>query len=262
MRKIIIANWKMSPDSPGRAAALARKIEREISQLQISVLRNTEIIIAPPFPFLMPVGSALKRVKLGAQDVFWEVAGAYTGEVSWRELKNLKAEYVIIGHSERRVYLGETDEMVNKKLRGVLENGLSAILCIGERERAGGDIPSVVGVELESALAGIKKTFLKNLAVAYEPIWAISTNSGNHGPDTPDNAFRARIYIEKILTDLFGRAAARAVRVIYGGSVTAANTAAFMEEGKMDGVLVGGASLDPKRFGAIVRAAAAGDLNI
>lgn len=253
MKKLIVANWKMNPDSPGRAAALAVKY----GNIGISIPdwigdRNIELVVAPPFPFLIPVGSTLtKGTKLGAQDAFWADAGPYTGEVSWHQLKHLKVEYVIIGHSERRIHLGETDEMIAKKIRAVLENRLAAILCIGERERTGADIPSSVGDQLKAALTGVKKEFLKRLVVAYEPIWAISTMPGSNGPDTPDGAFRARLYIEKIIAGLYGRQAGRNVRIIYGGSIKAANAAAYLAEGRMDGLLVGGVSLDPKEFGRI-----------
>ena len=253
MKKLIVANWKMNPESLQAAAALVAKYGR----LSSSKFRNVELVIAPPFPFLIPAASALpKGVKLGAQDAFWAESGPYTGEVSWRQLKNLKVDYVIIGHSERRTNLGETDEMVNKKVRAVLDGGLSAVLCVGERERTGADIPPIIGDQIKAALGGVKKQFLKRLIVVYEPVWAISTMSGNRGPDTPDGAFRARLYIEKIIAGLYSRQAANSVRIIYGGSVRAENIRAFLEEGRMDGALVGAASLDPKEFGAIIAAAA------
>ncbi|MEK7541386.1 MAG: triose-phosphate isomerase [Patescibacteria group bacterium] len=251
-KKIIIANWKMNPERVSDAAALAKKIERAAAA---SAGRGVEIVAAPPFPFLAAVGRVLKKARLGAQDVFWEGAGAYTGEVSPAQLKNMGVSYVIVGHSERRTHLSETDEMIAKKINAALEAGLAAILCVGEPERAGADIPPIVGEQLRSALGRIKKELLKNLVVAYEPVWAISTTPGRAGAATPDSAFRARIFIEKVLVSLFGARAQKDVRVIYGGSVTPDNTAAFLREGRMDGVLVGGASLHAKEFGAIVRSA-------
>lgn len=253
MKKIIVANWKMNPDTPGRAAALAAKYRN----IEVSTFRNIELVAAPPFLFLIPVAGALpKGIKLGSQDAFWADVGPYTGETSPHQLKHLKVEYVIIGHSERRIHVGETDEMINKKVRAVLENGLSAILCIGERERTGRDIPSLVGEQIKSALAGVKKQLLKNVVIAYEPVWAISTIPGTKGADTPDSAFRARIYIVKILTELFGQSAVKTIRIIYGGSIGASNAALFLGEGRMDGLLVGGGSLYPKEFAGIVRASA------
>lgn len=243
---LIIANWKMNPDSAGRAALLANKIERSLARV-----RNVDIIIAPPFPFLLPIAAVVKRVKLGSQNVFWQDCGPYTGEVSWRQLKHLKADHVITGHSERKLFLGETDEMIHNKIRILLENGMIPILCVGERERAGDDIPEIVGEQIRAALKGIKKNFLKKLVIAYEPIWAISTMP-NARPDTPINAFRAMIYIRKIISELYGRAVGNEVQIIYGGSVNAKNIKAFLEEGRMQGALVGGASLDAAEFAEIV----------
>ncbi|TSC78175.1 MAG: triosephosphate isomerase (TIM) [Parcubacteria group bacterium Gr01-1014_33] len=248
-KPLIIANWKMNPLTRKEAVLLAQEIE-EGSRM----VKDCEVVIAPPFPFLESIGAALKKSKLGAQNVFWEARGAYTGEISWDQVTRLKVRYVIVGHSERRIRLGETDEMVNKKVRACAEHGLMTVLCIGERERTGAEIPSIVGDQLRRALAGVKTNALKNLVVAYEPVWAISTNPGARA-DTPDNAFRARMYIKRILTELYGRHIAEEVRIIYGGSVNSTNISAFLEEGKMDGALVGGASLDRKEFLNILKAA-------
>ena len=247
MKKLLIANWKANPDSPGRAVALARKIEGKIS-----LNRNVEIVIAPPFPFLGAVGKVLRKAKLGAQDSSWEDTGPHTGEVSWHQLKHLKISYVIIGHSERRQHLKETDEMVNLKVRALLKNGLRPVLCVGERFRHGNEIPPLVGEQLMKALASVPTPQAKNLVVTYEPVWAISTNSRARA-DTPDSAFRAKIYLRKILADLYGRRTAEVVPILYGGSVNAANIVPFLTEGRMDGALVGSASLQPDQFASIVR---------
>ena len=247
MRKtVIIANWKSNPDSPGRAVLLARKIDRGITKY-----RNTEVVIAPPFPFLSPVRAVLKKSKLGAQNTFWSDCGPFTGEVSWHQLKHLGVSHVIVGHSERKIYLGETDEMINKKVKATLEHGITPILCVGERERKNSEIPDIVGEQLKNALVGIKKSFIKNLIVAYEPIWAISTMPGAR-PDTPDNAFRTMVYIRRTLAGLYGRRAADLIRIIYGGSVNSSNITPFLTEGKMEGALVGGASLNPEEFIKII----------
>lgn len=248
-RPTIIANWKANPATPRKAIELARKVERRIGRI-----KNVEVVIAPPFPFLAGVGRILRRAKLGAQDAFW-TGGPYTGEVSPVQLAAVGVSHVIIGHSERRIHLGESDETIQKKLPAVLGRGLAAILCVGERERAGSEIPAIVGTQLEQALAGVKKSHTRNLLVAYEPIWAISTTPGA-AADTPEGAFRAMLYIRRILSRLYGRPAAESVRVLYGGSVTPENAQAFLREGKMDGALVGGASLDPDEFAEIVRRAA------
>lgn len=245
---LIVANWKMNPDAPGRAKLLAQKIESSVSG------KKNEVVITPPFLFLEGIGKVLKKTKLGAQDTFWTDVGPYTGEISWHQLKHFKVVYVIVGHSERRINLGETDEMINRKVKAALENGISPILCIGERERSGKEIPAIVGEQLKSALKGVTKNLLKNLVVAYEPVWAISTTSGAR-PDTPDNAFRASLYIRKIVSGLFDQKSAKNVRVIYGGSVNSQNVSSFLKEGRMQGALVGGASLNPQEFSKILKEA-------
>lgn len=245
-KKIIIANWKANPITPKEAVLLAQRVERGVRSV-----RSGEVVIAPPFHFLASVGKIFKKTALGAQDAFWG-EGPYTGEVSARQLKALGVKYVILGHSERRMYLGETDEMVNRKVKAVLAHGLGVILCIGERERAGNDIPADTGRELVSSLHGVPKRFAAKLAVAYEPVWAISTQPGSR-PDTPDNAFRAMIYIRKILSGLYGRSTAEKIRILYGGSVNERNAASFICEGKMEGLLVGGTSLRPDEFIRIVK---------
>lgn len=249
IKPLIIANWKMNPDSAGQAVLLANKIERLISRTH-----HVEVVLAPPFPFLLSIASVLKRAKLGAQNVCWEDTGPYTGEVSWRQLKHLKVEYVIVGHSERKIFLGETDEMINKKVRALLANGITAVLCVGEQKRTGDDIPEVVGMQIEAALAGVKRGFLKKLVIAYEPIWAISTTLYAK-PDTSENAFRAMIYIRQVVSKLYGRKASEDITIIYGGSVKAKNIDGFLRDGHMQGALVGGASLNPSEFLEIVKKA-------
>ena len=170
-------------------------------------------------------------------------------------LKSAGAEYVIIGHSERKIYLGETDEVINKKLKAALGAGLTPILCVGERERGVDDeIPNIVEEQIKKALEGINKSKLKKIIIAYEPVWAISTTPGSK-PDTPDNAFRAFIFIRKVLADLYGRKTAGEVKIIYGGSVNSGNISGFIKEGKMEGTLVGGASLDLTEFIKIIELA-------
>lgn len=249
-KNLIVANWKANPATLREAVDLAQKTERAAS-----IHRNVSVVIAPPFPFLSAVAPVLKRVKLGSQDAFWEDAGPYTGEVSWRQLKRLKVRYVIVGHSERRLLLGETDEMINKKIRALLEHGFTPILCAGEQERADHEMPEAVARQIQAALAGVKKNTLKNLIIAYEPVWAISTTPHSQ-PDTPENAFSAQIYMRKVLSRLFGRSVAERVRIMYGGSVNAENISSFLRGGHMQGALVGRASMNAEAFGKIVRASA------
>lgn len=246
-KHLIIANWKSNPAILREAIMLAKKIESGIN-----AIKNAEVVIVPPFLYLSAVKTELKKARIGAQNAFWEDVGPYTGEVSWRQLKNLGTRYVIVGHSERKFYIGETDNIINKKVCALLQNGLKPILCLGERERMGNEIPALVGDQLKNALRGIDKKFISNLVVCYEPVWAISTEADSR-PDTPDNAFRAMLYIRKILTDLYGRKIASMVKIIYGGSVNAQNIIPFLREGKMQGVLVGAASLNPKEFVEIVK---------
>lgn len=249
-KSFIVANWKMNPDTLDAAVRLAADIERALPTPM-----NADVVVAPPFPFLAPVGRALKKSMLGAQDMFWEETGAYTGEVSGRELASLRVRYAIIGHSERRMHFGEDDAAINKKARAAVSQGIAPIICVGERERAGADIPPIVSEQARAAFAGIKKESLRNIVVAYEPVWAISTTAGASGADAPERIFRARLAIEKSIADRYDPAAAKKVRIIYGGSVRPGEIGAIIKEGHMDGALVGGASLSPKEFGEIVRRA-------
>ena len=247
---IIIANWKMNPATYGEA-------EKLVSNLLPGITRNkkTKVVLCPPFVWLNSLSSKFKKsISFGAQDVFWKDGGPYTGEVSPQMLKSSGVNYVILGHSERKIYLGETDEMINKKLKAALEAGLIPVLCVGEKERNSDGIPAVVGEQLKNALGGIGKNLVKKLVVAYEPGWAISTMPGAKA-DSPDNAFRALVFIRKILAGLYGRKTAEGIKIIYGGSVSSANIAGFLKEGKMEGALVGGASMDAQEFLKVVRPA-------
>ena len=250
-KSIIIANWKMYP-------ATYQEAEKLMSDLLPFLAKNkkAKVVLCPPFIWLNDLSKKYKKsVSFGAQDVFWAEGGAFTGEISAPMLKSSRVGYVIIGHSERKIYLGETDEMINKKLKASLAAGLISVLCVGERERGKDDeIPGVVEEQLKKSLEGVGKNQLKKIIVAYEPVWAISTMPGAK-PDTPDNAFRASILIRKVLADLYGRKTAGEVKIIYGGSINSNNIAAFIKEGKMQGGLVGGASLNPAEFIKIVKSA-------
>jgi len=239
MRKLIVANWKSNPATEKEAIELAKKTDFE------------GIVIAPPFVFIKAVKKTLTRANLGAQNVFWG-GGAHTGEVSPAQLKGLGVSYVIIGHSEMRS-IGETDEIINKKVLAALEAGLKTILCVGENAsvRSSGieAAKSFVKAQLVKDLVGIENFKLKieNLSVAYEPLWAIGT--GN--PDTPENAAEMSAFIKSLLTTNYRLQTA----VLYGGSVTGKNAAAFLSQKEIDGALVGGASLKPDDFSKIVEAA-------
>lgn len=249
MRPLIIANWKMNPPSRHHARGLFRKIQRGVSGA-----RGVEIAIAPPFPYLALFHSG-RTTALAAQDVFGETAGAYTGEVSAAMLRDLGVRYVIIGHSERRRVFGESDEMVNGKVRSALAAGLTPVIAVGEDLLdSEAVVPSVISSQLAKAIHGLPRRRLRNMVVAYEPVWAIGTARAA----TPDAATRRAIYIRKLLTAKLGSRIADTVRIIYGGSVTAKNAAAFLADDirGMEGLLVGGASLNAEEFIAIVRAVA------
>ncbi|MBI2036961.1 MAG: triose-phosphate isomerase [Candidatus Liptonbacteria bacterium] len=243
MKKLLIANWKANPDSPAHALALARKIHAGIP-----LGKDVDVVIAPPFPFLQLVGGALTRAELGAQDLFWEDLGPYTGEVSWRQLKHFGVKYAIVGHSERRALAGETDEMINKKVRAALEAGIAPVLCVGEpkevRKNGIAAAKRYVAAQLEKDLDGVRKG---RVAIAYEPIWAIGTGT----PDSPRSAAEMIHYIRGRVP----REVRKRLRVLYGGSLMAANADAFLKEPEIEGALVGGASLNPRDFIKIINIA-------
>ncbi len=250
MKKLIVANWKMNPESASEAVSLARGIEKGISK------SGNEVVIAPPFPFLSVVKKVLKRAKLGAQDDFWEEKGPRTGEVSPAMLKNLGVKYVIIGHSERR-WLGETDEIINKKIKATLKAKLKPILCVGEhletRKNGLAAAKGFVKAQLKKDLKGLPATSYKlqatRLIVAYEPIWAISTNK-NALPDKPEDSLKMIQFIKSQLP-----ATKYQIPVLYGGSVTSKNAKSFLQYKEIDGALVGGASLKAEEFNRIVKSA-------
>lgn len=248
MSKLIVANWKANPLLQKEALDLARKTEA-----LTAACKKTEVVVAPPFIFLPDLKPILRKVKLGAQDAFW-LEGPHTGEISVLQLKKFGIEFVIIGHSERRIQLGETDEIVNEKVKAALAKGLKTILCVGETIREEGAIPEIVGVQLKTALRGVLKSQLKNLIVAYEPIWAVSSNPGAKA-DTPSDAHQALLFLKKKLSILYGVKEAEMVRIIYGGSVNSRNVEAYLREGKMQGVLVGQACLDPEELAKMLKIA-------
>jgi len=253
---LIVANWKMNPQTLKEAENLLNSVKQEVQSI-----KNIEVVFCPPFVYLFPLRGISRRetgfMKLGAQNCFYEQNGAYTGEVSSVMLKELGCEYVIIGHSERKKYFGETNEIINKKVRGALLADLKVILCIGEDTRDSFDskgrwineLDPKVKEQLVAALKDIKKSKLSDIIVTYEPVWAIGT--GN--PATPDDILSAKIFIRKILSDLYTRKEADKVRVLYGGSTNKKNAADFIREGQADGLLVGGASLDAGEFVAIIK---------
>lgn len=254
MKKLLIFNWKMNPQSFSEAK---RFFGVYLKTLKVKSLKlKANIIIAPPFVYLSDVRwRQMSDVKLASQDVFYENSGAYTGEISPKMLKNLGVEYVIIGHSERRKYLGETDEMVNKKVLAALKAGLKVVLCVGEPKRESGSrnyelgkAKNYVKKQLEKDLKGLSNVRgqMSNVIVAYEPVWAINTGHS----DTPKDAVEMIKFIKKLsVVNCPARGEARFqrqmsnVKVLYGGSVNSKNITEFLKHFEIDGVLIGGASL-------------------
>jgi len=248
--KTIIANWKMNV-GVRESVALARGTLLTLRGRRIL----PEVVICPPFIALSEVHKVVARsaVFLGAQNLFWEDHGAYTGEISGRMLTELGVSYVIIGHSERREYLGETDEMIRNKVAHALANQLNVILCVGETtaERKSGVNRERVRTQLVHVLAGVRLKSHERLMIAYEPVWAIGTGEI---PEVAD-ILAINEYIRSILTDVLPEMDANKIRVLYGGSVEGNNAYPFLREQKIDGLLVGGASVKLNQLKEIIDAA-------
>ncbi|HOD44056.1 MAG TPA: triose-phosphate isomerase [Anaerolineaceae bacterium] len=251
MRKPFVAgNWKMNKLA-GQAKIL---VEEMLPGLQS--VHAVESVLCPPFLSLMLVSELVANtgIGVGAQNLFWETSGAYTGEVSPEMVREF-CDYVILGHSERRAYFGETDQTLNKRVLAALKVGLTPIVCVGETlsENEAGLTADVIHRQVVEGLANLTAEQGEKLVVAYEPVWAIGTGRAASGPVA--NAVLADI-IRPTLADLFGDEIAQGIRILYGGSVTSANAAEFFGQPEIDGALVGGASLKPADFVAIVQAAA------
>jgi triosephosphate isomerase len=248
-RPIMAANWKMNKTH----LEAMHFIESLRNRLDAKDYDRVEVVICPPFTALRTaqttIDAAEMNVGLGAQNMFWAPAGAYTGEISAGMLVKLGMTYVIIGHSERRELFGETDEAVNRKVKAAFENDLVPILCVGETlaEREAGSTQAKVQGQVRAALAGVSPGRLGSLVIAYEPIWAIGTGRNAYPEDAQETVALIRSTVASVAGDV-----AEEVRIQYGGSVKAGNVAGFMAQPDIDGALVGGASLDPAEFAAIV----------
>jgi len=247
-KALLAANWKMNPTDGGTALELVNAILPVASDN----VDQVEVALFPPFPWLLGVAEVLGEsgVKLGAQDCFWEMSGAYTGEVSPKMLEGW-CQWVLVGHSERRAYLGETDEMVAKKVAAGLSCNLSVIMCVGELDEdyASGTGNEVVTNQVKAGLADCSADDSARLVIAYEPVWAIGTGKSAD----PEHAYKTMRLIRRVVGEVIGAGAARKVRVLYGGSVSAANVQSYVELPLCDGCLVGGASLKADEFSDIVR---------
>ncbi|MBM4379755.1 MAG: triose-phosphate isomerase [Deltaproteobacteria bacterium] len=249
-RPVVAGNWKMH-----KTAAEAQALARELRNALGVVRDQVEVVLAPPFTALYPVGKALEdsNLYLAAQNCHAEAQGAFTGEVSAPMLKDVGCRYVILGHSERRQLFGETDEGVNRKVKAVFAAGLLPIVCVGEtlQEREGGRTLEVVSRQLAGGLAGLDAAAAARAVIAYEPVWAIGTGK----TATSAQAQEVHAHIRGWVAQAFGKEVAAAVRIQYGGSVKPDNAAELLGQPDVDGALVGGASLKAADFAAIVKAA-------
>lgn len=246
-RKVVAGNWKMNKDLSG-TIELVSAIKNELSKSETS----TEVIVCPPFTSLESASTVLKgsSIKLGAQNMHYEDNGAFTGEISAEMLKSVGCQYVILGHSERRTLFGESDEMINKKIKKAVSAGLKPIFCVGEtlEERESGSTEKVVETQIREGLSGLNETELSELIIAYEPVWAIGTGK----TATPQQAQDVHRFIRNLISEMFSNNFAENLVIQYGGSVKPDNAAELFSQTDIDGGLIGGASLKADAFLAIV----------
>ena len=252
MRKPFVAgNWKMNTDS-GSSVALAKGIACGSEEV---AGHSVDVAVIPPFVYLQGVAGSLSssNIAVGAQDIYYEQKGAFTGEISASMLKDIGCVYALCGHSERRHVLGEGDDLVNKKVRATISGGLLPILCIGEllSEREAEQTSEVVTRQLKEGLAGLSAEKLSAVTLAYEPVWAIGTGL----TATPQQAQEVHALVRKLLCDMYDSELAEEIRILYGGSAKPSNAGELMSEPDVDGLLVGGASLNAEDFLAIIQAA-------
>jgi triosephosphate isomerase len=243
----IAGNWKMNK-TVEEALDLVRGLK-----VHLKGIEDVEVAIAPPFTALYAISQELKgsSILLASQNLFWEEKGAFTGEISPVMLKEINCRYAIIGHSERRQYFGETDETVNRRIKAAFNHGLKVIFCIGEtlQEREGGLTFSVVERQLGGGLKEVEEKAIEKIVIAYEPVWAIGTGK----TATPEQAEEVHQFIRQKLERFYSKRISEGIRIQYGGSVTPESIKGLMDQGNIDGALVGGASLNAETFSGIVR---------
>lgn len=248
-RPLIAGNWKMNLNRQ-QAVDLAKAVTAKAADYA-----SVDLAICPPSVYLDAVGQALAggKVGLGAQNMYHETSGAFTGEISAAMLIDLKCHYVILGHSERRHILGETDEQINRKVLAAFNAGLTPIVCVGEllSEREAGETAAVIRRQFDGSLAGLAEEQLKRMVIAYEPVWAIGTGK----VATPEQAQEVHLDLRKLIASRYNSGTAEAVRIQYGGSVKPSNAAELLSQPDIDGALVGGASLKAEDFLGIVAGA-------
>ena len=247
MKNLIVANWKMNPQTYDEAEDLVKNIVKEVKKIS-----DVDIVICLPFTWLTDFSHKNKsNIIFGAQNCFYEEKGAYTGEISPLMLKNSGVEYVIIGHSERRKYFAETDEIINKKIKAAINVELEQIFCVGEtdEERNNNNQEKVVERQIKEGLKDVAD--ILGMVIAYEPVWAIGTGKACG----VDDAKKMKEFIEKIISEIYGKDVLNSVRIIYGGSVNSQNSSGYIKEAGYNGLLVGGASLNAEEFVKIVKSA-------
>lgn len=247
-RKVVIAgNWKMNKTGAEGKAFVEEFIPK------VKDINNVEIVVCPTYTALEAVVEAAKgsNVKVGSQNIHWAESGAFTGEISAEMLKAIGVEYVIIGHSERRQYFGETDATVNQRIKAALAANLKTMFCIGEvlEDRESGNTNSILDVQIRNGLVDITASDMDSIIVAYEPVWAIGTGK----TATPEMAEETHAFVRSVLVDMFGQEVADKVRIQYGGSMKAANSAELVGQENIDGGLIGGAALEAESFYQLIK---------
>ena len=246
-KKIVAGNWKMN-----KTNSEAVKTVTELKEI-VKGLNGAEIVVATPFTAISDVAKAVAgtNIKVAAQNMHWEEKGAFTGEIAPCMLKELGVEYVILGHSERREYFGETNEIVNKKVKAALKNGITPILCVGEKlaDREAGNTENVVKDHTVGGMKDLTKEEAAKVVIAYEPVWAIGTGK----TASPEQAEEVHLFIRNLLTEMYDAATAEKIVIQYGGSMNAANSKDLLAKPNIDGGLIGGASLVPADFSVIVK---------
>lgn len=243
-KKLVVGNWKMNPQTVAEAKKLASDVKRGIKNV-----KKTQVVLCPPLVYLSSImGSVSNNLLIGTQNVFYEEFGAYTGEVSFSQVHQFKTSFVIIGHSERRA-MGENNDEINKKVRVVVGEGMTAILCVGESIRDNqGDYLSFVKEQIVSGLKDLNKKIVDHIVVAYEPVWAIGAREAM----TPREIHEMYIFIKKVLRELYGTLS-DGIRILYGGSVNVDNAEEIIKEGFVNGLLVGRDSINSKNFVEIIK---------
>jgi len=241
MKKLLIGNWKMNPDSPEEAEKIFSTVKKSPGSSEV------EVVIMPPAIYI-PLFKD-RGISLGIQNIYYKKLGAFTGEISAEMAEKSGCRYALVGHSERRKIFNETDEEINKKTKKIFESGLTPVLCVGEtKEEKNKEMTTkIIKKQLENALMNID--LKEDLVIGYEPVWAI----GSGKPCKPETAFRMRLLIKKTISQLFSREVADKTKVVYGGSVNLGNCNKYIEEAKFNGLLVGGASLKPNEFSKMTR---------